>query len=162
MTCPIFYRFAMRLCWSYISLLGRLIADRIAHYERLRNLRTALENTWSHSADLKHCRDLEERAFIRWDKKMVKKKKKKTKNAKNLERFTEKGVWDERSFHEQLCRLFCTLIVTLHSFNLLLFVGFIFKLQFWLLLWKAVYTLFLSQLYNSCWILKSDGSERID
>ncbi|XP_047007306.1 coiled-coil domain-containing protein 81 isoform X2 [Ictalurus punctatus] len=42
-----------------------LIADRIAHYERLRNLRTALENTWSHSADLKHCRDLEERAFIR-------------------------------------------------------------------------------------------------
>ncbi|KAI5629536.1 hypothetical protein C0J50_7928 [Silurus asotus] len=41
------------------------IADRIARYERLRNLWTALERTWSHSADLKHGRDLEERAFIR-------------------------------------------------------------------------------------------------
>lgn len=65
----------MTLCWSHISLLGRLIADRIAHYERLRNLRTALEDTWSRSADMKHCRDLEEKAFIRWDKKMVKKER---------------------------------------------------------------------------------------
>ncbi|KAB5523362.1 hypothetical protein PHYPO_G00151670 [Pangasianodon hypophthalmus] len=42
-----------------------LIADRIASYERLKNLRTALEDTWSRSADLKHCRELEESAFIR-------------------------------------------------------------------------------------------------
>ncbi|KAK2817912.1 hypothetical protein Q7C36_021845 [Tachysurus vachellii] len=42
-----------------------LIADRINHYERLRKVRTALEDTWTRSADLKHCRDMEERAFIR-------------------------------------------------------------------------------------------------
>ncbi|TSK17776.1 Polycomb protein eed [Bagarius yarrelli] len=42
-----------------------LIADRIGRYERLRNLRTALEDTWARSAELKHFRDLEERAFIR-------------------------------------------------------------------------------------------------
>ncbi|XP_027012263.1 coiled-coil domain-containing protein 81 isoform X1 [Tachysurus fulvidraco] len=42
-----------------------LIADRINRYERLRKVRTALEDTWTRSADLKHCRDMEERAFIR-------------------------------------------------------------------------------------------------
>ncbi|KAM9455223.1 coiled-coil domain-containing protein 81-like [Clarias gariepinus] len=43
----------------------QLIADRISRYERLRDLRTSLEDTWSRSAGLKHFRDLEERAFIR-------------------------------------------------------------------------------------------------
>ncbi|KAL6481486.1 hypothetical protein MHYP_G00095660 [Metynnis hypsauchen] len=42
-----------------------LIADRISRYERLRSLRASLEDTWNRSADLKHHRDLEERAFIR-------------------------------------------------------------------------------------------------
>ncbi|KAK3511118.1 hypothetical protein QTP70_031687 [Hemibagrus guttatus] len=42
-----------------------LIAGRINRYERLRNLKTALEDAWFRSADLKHCRDMEERAFIR-------------------------------------------------------------------------------------------------
>ncbi|XP_036413216.1 coiled-coil domain-containing protein 81-like [Colossoma macropomum] len=42
-----------------------LIADRISCYERLRSLRASLEDTWNRSADLKHHRDLEERAFIR-------------------------------------------------------------------------------------------------
>ncbi|KAG7315736.1 hypothetical protein KOW79_020602 [Hemibagrus wyckioides] len=42
-----------------------LNADRINRYERLRKLKTVLEDAWSRSADLKHCRDLEERAFIR-------------------------------------------------------------------------------------------------
>ncbi|XP_060754261.1 coiled-coil domain-containing protein 81-like [Neoarius graeffei] len=42
-----------------------LVADRISRYERLKKLSTALEETWSRSADLKRCRDLEERAFIR-------------------------------------------------------------------------------------------------
>ena len=52
----------------YSSLLCRLIADRISCYERLRSLRASLEDTWNRSADLKHHRDLEERAFIRWDR----------------------------------------------------------------------------------------------
>ncbi|KAG9262347.1 coiled-coil domain-containing protein 81 isoform X1 [Astyanax mexicanus] len=42
-----------------------LIADRISRYEKLRNVRASLEDTWTRSADLKHHRDQEERDFIR-------------------------------------------------------------------------------------------------
>ncbi|KAM9397219.1 coiled-coil domain-containing protein 81-like isoform 2-T2 [Salvelinus alpinus] len=42
-----------------------LINDHINRFEKLRNLRASLEDTWRHSADLKRHRDREEKEFIR-------------------------------------------------------------------------------------------------
>ncbi|XP_071389723.1 coiled-coil domain-containing protein 81-like [Centroberyx affinis] len=42
-----------------------LILDRISRFEKKRNMRASLEDTWSRSAGLKHQREDEERRFLR-------------------------------------------------------------------------------------------------